>query len=148
MSRVRCWRWAGEPYEAFYNEFCVGRELWTIDWDATRRPSGACNHVVDNVVNLRDHFSEAYLDLVLMKGVFGWGLNEKGAIERAFAAVHAVLTPGGIIVLGWNDTPGLVPVPLERVQALRQFTPYYFPPLRGTSFWCSTAAHAYSFFVK
>jgi len=136
-----------EPYEAFYNEFFVGRELWTLDRDATRRPFGALNHVVADVTNLRDHFAEEYFDFVLMNGVFGWGLNERGAIERAFAAVHAVLALGGLFVLGWNNTPDLVPVPLEQVRALQQFTPYFFPPLRGSSFQCSTGAHIYSFFV-
>jgi SAM-dependent methyltransferase len=137
-----------EPYQAFYNEFFVGRELWTIDWDAARAQFGAPNHIVDDAANLRNHFRERYFDFVLMNGVFGWGLNERPAIERAFAAVHAILAPGGIFVLGWNDTPDLVPVPLDQVEALRQFTPYFFEPLNGTSFKCSTYEHMYSFFVK
>jgi SAM-dependent methyltransferase len=137
-----------EPYQVFYNEFFVGRELWTIDWDAARAQFGAPNHMVDDAANLRNHFRERYFDFVLMNGVFGWGLNERQAIERAFAAVHAILAPGGIFVLGWNDTPDLVPVPLDQVEALRQFTPYFFKPLNGTSFKCSTYEHTYSFFVK
>ena len=136
-----------EPYEVFYNEFFVGRELWTLDRDPARRPFGAANHIVDDVANLRDHFAEGYFHLVLMNGVFGWGLNEKEAIEKAFAAVHAVLAPGGLFVLGWNDTPDLVPVRLEQVQALRRFRPYFFPPLHGTSFKCSTGEHTYNFYV-
>jgi SAM-dependent methyltransferase len=137
-----------EPYQAFYNEFFVGRELWTIDWDPARTQFGARNHIVDDVANLRDYFRERYFDFVLMNGVFGWGLNDREAIERAFAAVYAILSPGGIFVLGWNDTPDLVPVPLDRIESLRQFTPYFFTPLSGTSFKCSTYEHTYSFFVK
>ena len=137
-----------EPYEAFYNQFFADRELWTLDRDATRRPFGARNHVVDDVANLRDHFREGYFDFVLMNGVFGWGLNERGAIEKAFEAVHAILAPGGIFVLGWNDTRDLVPVPLDQIQALKRFPPYFFRPLRGTSFKCSTYEHTYSFYVK
>lgn len=137
-----------EPYQAFYNEFFVGRELWTIDRDPARTQFGARNHIVDDVANLRDHFRERYFDFVLMNGVFGWGLNDRGAIERAFAAVYAILSPGGIFVLGWNDSPDLVPVPLDQIESLRQFTPYFFGPLSGTSFKCSTCEHTYSFFVK
>ncbi len=137
-----------EAYEAFYDEFFAGRELWTIDWDAARAPFGAPKHIVDDAVNLRNHFPECYFDLVLMNGVFGWGLNQREAIEKTFAAVHALLAPGGLFVLGWNDTPDLVPVPLDQVQALRQFTPYFFTPLNGTSFKCSTCEHVYSFLVK
>jgi SAM-dependent methyltransferase len=137
-----------EAYGAFYNEFFVGRELWTVDWDAAKRPFGGRNHIVDDAANLRDHFPERYFDFVLMNGVFGWGLNEKGAIERAFAAVHAVLASGGIFVLGWNDTEDLVPVPLDQVQSLKLFRPYFFEPLSGTSFKCSTCAHTYNFYVR
>jgi SAM-dependent methyltransferase len=137
-----------EPYETFYNEFFVGRDLWTIDWDAAKAPFGAPKHIVDDAANLRNHFSERYFDFVLMNGVFGWGLNQPDAIEKAFAAVHAILAPAGLFVLGWNDTPDLVPVPLDRVQALKEFIPYFFTPLNGISFKCSTCEHTYSFFVK
>jgi SAM-dependent methyltransferase len=137
-----------EPYQAFYNEFFAGRELWTVDRDANKAPFGARNHIVDDAANLRRHFPEGYFDLVLMNGVLGWGLNEREAIEQAFDAVHALLAPGGVFVLGWNDTPDLVPVPLNQMQALKLFDPYFFPPLNGTSFKCSTCEHTYSFFVK
>jgi len=137
-----------EPYQAFYNEFFVGRELWTIDWDTAKAQFGAKNHIVDNAANLEDHFPARYFDFVLMNGVFGWGLNERQAIEKAFTAVHTVLASDGIFVLGWNDTPDLVPVPLDEVQALKLFRPYSFALLNGTTFKCSTYEHTYSFFVK
>lgn len=137
-----------EPYEAFYNEFFAGRELWTLDRDVAKIRFGARNHVADDAANLRRHFPPGHFDLVLMNGVFGWGLNERDAIERAFAAVHEILVPGGIFVLGWNDTPDLVPVPLDQVQALRRFQPYFFPPLNASVFKCSTYEHTYSFFER
>lgn len=137
-----------EPYEAFYNEFFEGRELWTLDWDAQRARFGAPDHITDSAANLTNHFAEDYFDFVLMNGVFGWGLNDRDAIETAFAAVHVILNPRGIFVLGWNDTPDLVPVPLDQVQSLKRFTPYHFEPLGGTSFLCDTCRHTYSFYVK
>jgi SAM-dependent methyltransferase len=137
-----------EPYEAFYNEFFVGRELWTIDWQAERASYGAKNHIIDDVANLQAHFSDGYFHFVLMNGVFGWGLNEPQVIERAFAAVHAVLSPGGIFILGWNDTPDLVPIPLNQIAALQAFSRHFFEPLEATDFKCSTCAHVYSFFVR
>jgi SAM-dependent methyltransferase len=137
-----------EPYEAFYNEFFVGTELWTVDWDAAKARFGAPRHIVDDAANLGNRFPAGYFDVILMNGVFGWGLNRPEAIENAFSAVHAILAPDGLFVLGWNDTPDLVPVPLDEVKALKLFTPYFFRPLHGTSFKCSTGAHTYSFFVK
>ncbi len=137
-----------EAYEAFYNEFFTGRRLWTIDRDVNSTPFGAENHIVDDVVNLRNYFAERYFDFVLMNGVFGWGLNDEPAVERALAAIHAVLRPGGVFVLGWNNTPDLAPVPLDRVQALREFSPYFVEPLNGTSFTCSAYEHTYSFYTR
>jgi len=137
-----------EAYEAFYNEFYEGRELWTIDWDAERAVFGAANHIVDDVANLRDHFPERYFDFVLMNGVFGWGLNDRRSIEKAFSAVHATLNRNGIFVLGWNDTPELVPVPLGQVLSLGKFTPYRLEPLGGVSFRCKTCRHTYSFYRR
>jgi len=137
-----------EPYEVFYNEFFEGRELWTVDRDPERARFGASNHIVDDAAHVDRHFPADYFDFVLMNGVFGWGLDDPGAIEAAFAAVHAVLHPRGLFVLGWNDTPDLVPVPLDQVRSLKQFTPYYFEPLNGTSFLCDTFRHTFSFYVK
>jgi SAM-dependent methyltransferase len=137
-----------EPYQVFYNEFFEGRELWTVDWNADRARYGAANHIVGDAAGLADHFAEDYFDFVLMNGVFGWGLNDRSAIERAFAAIHAVLSPRGLFVLGWNDTPDLVPVPLDEVESLKYFTPYCFEPLAGTTFRCETFRHTYSFYVK
>lgn len=137
-----------EAYEAFYNGFFTGRELWTIDRNPQNAIFGSKNHVVDDVVNLRSHFAERHFDFVLMNGVFGWGLNQGPAIERAFAAIHTVLRPGGILVLGWNDTPDLTPVPLDQVQALTAFSPHFLEPLNGASFKCSTYEHTFRFYTR
>jgi len=137
-----------EPYEAFYNEFFEGRDLWTIDRDPQRRPFGAANHIVDDVANLLDYFHDPYFDLILMNGVFGWGLNDLWAIENAFMAVHTILSCSGILVLGWNDTPDLVPVPLDQIDALKQFRPYTFEPLGDTTFRCDTFRHTYNFYTR
>jgi SAM-dependent methyltransferase len=137
-----------EPYEAFYNEFFEGRELWTIDCDADRVSYGAARHIVDSAANLQSYFAEDHFDFVLMNGVFGWGLNDPCAVDRALAAVHRILSPRGIFVLGWNDTPDLVPMPLDQIESLKAFTPYCFEPLGGTSFMCETGRHVYSFYTK
>jgi SAM-dependent methyltransferase len=137
-----------EPYEAFYNGFFVGRELWTIDSNPQHAAFGSRNHIVDDVANLRDHFAERSFDLVLMNGVFGWGLNQAPAIEQAIAAIHAVLRPGGLFVLGWNNLPGLVPVPLDQVRALRAFSPYLLEPLNGTSFTCAPYEHTFNIYTR
>jgi len=137
-----------EDYEEFYNKFFIGKELWTIDIDPKRKEFGAENHVVDNVVNLKKHFKNDYFDLIIMNGVFGWGLNEPDQIEKTFSAIYDILKKDGIFVFGWNDIKDLTPVPLNQIKALKKFQPYFFKPLKSVQFKTKTGEHTYNFFIK
>lgn len=137
-----------EDYEHFYNKFFIGRKMWTIDLDPQKEEFGADNHIIDNVVNLQKHFQNNFFDLIIMNGVFGWGLNEKNEIELALNAVYDTLKPGGLFIFGWNDIKGSVPIPLEEITALKKFKAFHFPPLKGTSFKAINGEHTYNFFIK
>ncbi len=137
-----------EDYQKFYNLFFRGRELWTLDKDPDRREFGAANHIVDDVTNLKKHFTQNYFDFILLNGVFGWGLNNKKDIEKTFAAIYTILKDGGLFVFGWNDTKDLTPVPLNEIEALTHFKPFYFKPLSGTTFKAKTGEHTYKFYTK
>jgi len=137
-----------EDYQQFYNLFFQNRELWTIDKNPERREFGAKNHIIDDVANLKKYFSSNYFDFILMNGVFGWGLNDKEAIEKTFAAIYDILKPNGLFVFGWNDIEDLTPVPLNKIKALAKFKPFYFKPLHGTTFKAKTNKHTYGFYIK
>lgn len=133
-----------ENYQIFYNEYFVGRELWTLDIDPDKKKYGADNHIIDCASNLGKHFNNNYLDFILMNGVFGWGLDEEEEVQKAFNAIYDILKPGGIFVLGWNDDF----VPLGKIEGLKKFKPYYFKPLKGTEFKCVNGEHKYNFYIK
>ena len=137
-----------EEYEQFYNLFFKGRELWTIDIDPERKVFGSKNHIVDNVKNVTDHFNESHFDLIIMNGVFGWGLNDKADIEMTISGFHKILGDGGIFVFGFNDIPDLKPVEIEEIESLKMFDSLYFKPLDGTKFKSKNGEHTYMFFVK
>lgn len=134
--------------QEFYNKIFYRREFWTIEKDSKFAEFGAKNHIIDNCTNLRKHFKDNYFDLVIMNGVFGWGLNEKQEIEKAFSAIYDVLDINGILILGWNDVEDLTPMPLENVQSLKKFKPLHFKPLKTSSYKCSTGEHTYNFYIK
>lgn len=136
------------PHQVFYNAFFRGRELWTLDRDPERRRFGARRHVCCDVADVERHFPDGFFDLIVMNGVFGWGLDSPADIERAFEGCRSVLRPGGVLVLGWNDSPGLVPVPLGEIEALRRFAPVVFPPLGSATCRAATCDHVYSFFTR
>lgn len=137
-----------EEYEHFYNLFFKGRELWTIDVDPERKEFGSKNHITDNVKNVTDHFNENYFDLIIMNGVFGWGLNDKNDIEKTFEGFYKILKKGGIFVFGFNDIPDLVPVKIEKIKSLKMFDSLYFKPLNSSVFKSKTGEHTYMFFQK
>ena len=137
-----------EDYQKFYNEFFKNKELWTMDIDPKMEEFGAPNHITDDVSNIEKHFENNYFDFILMNGVFGWGLNEKDDIEKTFNAIHNILKPGGLFILGWNDVEDLTPVPLEKIETLKKLKPYIFPPLKTDQFKCETGEHTYNFYTK
>lgn len=137
-----------EEDQKFYNKFYKGRELWTLDIDPKRKEFGAKNHITDSVANLNKHFKQDKFDLIIMNGVFGWGLNEEKEIEDAFKAIYDSLKKGGIFVFGWNNLKGTTPIPIGKIKSLKQFKTLKFPPLKTEQFESATGRHTYNFYTK
>ncbi|MEM7587959.1 MAG: class I SAM-dependent methyltransferase [Acidobacteriota bacterium] len=136
-------------YTRRYNKIFRDKTYWTLEIDPEKSQYGAKRHVVDSMENLRTHFDEGELDLILCNGVFGWGLNEPNAVEKAFQECFECLRDGGVLVIGWNDIPKRCPFPLEEIQALKQFHPFVFPPLSAAEYLTSgSGRHTYGFYVK
>lgn len=134
-------------YTGHYPGLLPGKSFYTLDNDPLVRRWGGCRHVVDGVENLALHFAPASLDLILLNGVFGWGLDRLEGCEKAIAACHGCLRPGGELVVGWNDVPQHRPFPLESIQALGRFVPECFPPLGVQRYVTATAnRHTYDFY--
>jgi SAM-dependent methyltransferase len=141
--------WYTEAYERY---FLRKRGYWTLDIDPAQALFGAPGgrHFGDSATNVSSHFGEGSLDLIVCNGVFGWGLNERADVERAFDGFYRALRPGGIFLLGWNDIPVHTPFLPDETAALRRFEPYAFPAL-GTDRLCvanTDNRHTYHFYVK
>ncbi|MUG94722.1 methyltransferase domain-containing protein [Scytonema sp. UIC 10036] len=139
------------PYTKHYEKWFKNKEYWTIDINPVKTIYGAKNHIVSSMSELSNHFTENDLDVIFCNGVFGWGLNEREEVEKAFAGCYQSLRKGGVLIIGWNDVPERKPFPLETCESLKQFQPYYFPPLSNTSYINLTDEsdkHTYNFYVK
>jgi SAM-dependent methyltransferase len=122
-------------FTRFYSkEYFSNKNYWTIDIDPQRAKYGSKQHIIDSVSNLHKHFPPNYFDLIICTGVFGWGLNEKSEVDRAFSNCFECLRPEGIFILGWNDIPERKPFPLEECQSLAKFKPYIFTPLSSSQY--------------
>ncbi len=135
-------------YTRGYRRLFAGKDYRTIEIDPREARYGAPRHIVDSVENIRKHFREGELDVIICNGVFGWGLNDRAAVEKTFQGCFESLREGGIFVLGWNDLPEHTPFPLETSQALQAFTPFVFPPLDSARFMTGSGRHTYDFHRK
>jgi SAM-dependent methyltransferase len=134
-------------YTTHYERLFGGKEYWTLDKDPGRAKYGAPRHVVAPLSEVDRHFTS--LDVILVNGVLGWGLDDAREAEESFAASVRALRPGGILLLGWNDTPERLPLRLEASPSLLGLEPYVLPPLgvsrRATA---TPNRHTFSFFRK
>lgn len=136
-------------YTKGYSRLFSRKEYWTLEPNRNRRKFGAARHVEDVSQNVARHFRSGELDVVFMNGVFGFGLDDRQAVEDTVAGFHACLRDGGVFVFGWNDVPQNRPFPPEQIESLKRFRPFVFPPLRSAHERVSAAnRHVYSFYTK
>lgn len=137
--------WYTRHYEKMFN----GKTYWTIDPDRWKRQFGAPHHHVIGMEKIDEHFAPGSLDLIVCNGVFGWGLNERADVERAFAGSFSRLREGGHLLVGWNDVPERRPLSLDSVTSLARFTRPPFPAL-GVSHHLATpdTRHTFDFYAK
>ncbi|MEC4881694.1 MAG: methyltransferase domain-containing protein [Scytonema sp. PMC 1070.18] len=138
-------------YTKHYEKWFQTKEYWTMDIEPRKRIYGSKKHIVGSMSDLAHFFREKDLDLIICNGVFGWGLNDRQDVEKAFAGCYKCLRQGGVLIIGWNDVPDKKPFPLETCESLSKFQPYFFPPL-STSQYVNLAdesdKHIYNFYVR
>ena len=81
----------------------------TIDIDPKKARHGSADHIVAPLQDVASHVGAASVDVIVCNGVYGFGIDDRVELERAFRAMRAVLRPDGTLLLGWNDVPALAP---------------------------------------
>jgi SAM-dependent methyltransferase len=136
-------------YTQGYTRMFSRKTYTTIDPDPGRARYGAEQHIVDAVGNLDQYVAPGSLDVIVLNGVIGWGLNSPDEAEAAFATCHRCLRRGGHFLIGWNDLPEHRPFRLETIASLRKFQPLVFQPLDTTEHLIDNEwRHTFSFFYK
>lgn len=81
-------------------------ERWTIDLDpAVARFGSPGRHIVATVLDMARHFDSGSFDVILMNGVFGFGVDRRDEQERALTEARALLRTGGRLIVGWDRFP-------------------------------------------
>ena len=95
-----------ESYTRGYGDIFIRShiEYWTCDINPKASVFGAGkNHITCDVQMLHTHFDEHYFDIVLLNGVFGYGVNDRTAMENTVSSIHRILQTNGILLIGWNQ---------------------------------------------
>ncbi|MEQ1825020.1 MAG: hypothetical protein ABL921_03715 [Pirellula sp.] len=105
------------------------REFITMEISPEESRYGAPHHIIDSCENVQKHFDANSLDVAILNGVYGFGLNAWDPIERTYRGIYNALTEGGLFILGWNDLPGHAPYSIAQLENIVPFEPYRFPRL-------------------
>ena len=136
-------------YTGHYERLLPARAYWTIDPDPWKKRFGARRHIVAGLESIDAHIAPASLDLIICNGVFGWGLDERAACERAFDGCFAALRPAGELIIGWNDVPEHRPLDLASLQSLARFRPLIFEALGSSQYLANPEnRHVFNFYAK
>lgn len=105
-----------EDYTQHYSQrFSPDCDYWTLDLNpnvARYRPPD--RHIVANVLDVASYFEPGSLDVVLMNGPFGYGIDRHAEQERTIEAVRSLLRPGGRLLVGWDRDREGRPVVMEK----------------------------------
>jgi len=98
--------WVGcQPYTQPYLDIIErpGAKCWTLEIDPSARWWGhPQRHVVGDLQKVGTLYLTLQFDVVLVNGVFGYGLNTQYGQNAAIAGLARVLKPDGLLMLGWN----------------------------------------------
>ncbi len=110
--------WYTHGYSRLFSD---KRSFATLDFSPPKAKFGAQRHVIDSVTNVATHFQPGSLDVVMLNGILGWGLDSLDDADAAIAGCFRCLRPGGHLVIGWNDIPKYTPFALRDIPALAGF---------------------------
>lgn len=83
--------------------FRSGSEYWTLDIDPAVAQFGSPGrHVTGSVVTAAEFFKPAYFDVVLLNGVFGWGVDDSVDQRMTLKQLRQIMRSGAVLLIGWN----------------------------------------------
>jgi len=136
-------------YTERYTRMFTSLSLITMDYDSRQARFGTAGHITDSIENCAEYFDCECVEAVVCNGVFGWGLNERSAVEQAFASCYEILKPGGWLIIGWNNIPSRNPFLLDEILSLQKFIRSPFPGFEASEIRLHTYnRHVFSFYQK
>lgn len=95
-----------DHYTAHYGKFFdASVDRWTIDISPDVVQFGAPGrHIHANVLDMAQYFEPASVDVIMMNGPFGYGIDRLDEEVRVLEIAFSLLRPGGWLMIGWDRT--------------------------------------------
>jgi hypothetical protein len=130
-------------YAAPFQE--LGSEFWTSDIDPTAARFGTPDrHVIADARRLDEDFSRDFFDVVMLNGLFGWGVDTPHDMDSVVAASAKVIAPRGMLLIGWNHDRSPDP---DTLPSMGLFEPHSFAGLPAMERFADVT-HCYRWYRK
>lgn len=80
-------------------------------------------HWTGDALDMAAHYGPDVFDVVIANGLLGFGIDGESGLRRLLEQCHAVLKPGGVLVLGYNDLPERTPFQVTVDRGFEEFVP-------------------------
>lgn len=140
---IGCARYTKDYYRVLESR---GAQCWTMDIDPkVRRWGRHGRHLTGDLGSVTKLFPKRQFDIILCNGIFGFGIDSWEAQIKAVAAMAAITSSDGWMLLGWNTNK--VPDPLETGTLTPWFEPADLPGF-GTRMFVDGCTHVYDFLKR
>jgi SAM-dependent methyltransferase len=89
-------------------------EYWTADIDPAAAIWGEKgHHIICDITKIDKVCPSGWFDVVLLTGVFGYGVDEENDMNRAIEAIAQILRQDGVLLISWSPREVKDPTRLE-----------------------------------
>ena len=137
-------------YTQHYTKYFKNKKLIrTIDLDKSQLKFAKKKiHIHDSVENVKKYFDDESLDLVLMNGVYGWGLNDKNGLVNSLIGINNILKKDGWLVFGYNQVKKRDPLLVENSDYFSGFNQMEFRGKHRIFLKNNPQKHVFKFYNK
>lgn len=130
--RAKCLFIGLDKHNWHYNRL-LDLDFYSIDLKARNAVYGQPGrHVVGSATELHAYYEPGSFKVVFANGLIGFGLDTEEAFNQVMRECRRVLTHDGILILGYNDRPDLLPFQVEQADGFQVFETFA-PDIDGMS---------------
>jgi hypothetical protein len=89
-------------------------------------------HTVGCALTLAERYPVGFFSTVIANGLIGFGMSAESDFDKMMRAIHVVLQPNGLLILGYNNRPDLLSFDVVASQGYQLFEPMV-PPISGVT---------------